>query len=406
MPLCVGEHRLRGHAVTEQDATDVGWQTNRHSRFEVAAPRHFLLPAILLLLAEEPRHGYSLAKGVHALQVGRVDRPSVYRALAQLEADGLIGSSPEHQRAGHGRRRLQPDRPGRAGAAAVDGRHQAGARRPRPSAAPLRGDRHRRRGARRGRRWLARRHRDAVVGGVVDLANRARPTARLFSAAAQRRTRPAAASATAVARRARVTSSRFRVVPDRSVGVIDARSSVGPITFGAVGVTGVIEAAVAGRRVCPGAMSDGAPRDRGRAAFVRATASTTPSCCAGSTPAATRPSPSTCGAARPLGATDRYQLSGEVTFHGVSRPLEGTVVGGDAVRAHAGGPRRAGRRHPRLRRRVTDGADAADLSRRRRRLADRGRTRGAAPTADSTDGASYDRKRTRWECCWCSQPAT
>ena len=83
---------------------DVGWQTKRHSRFEVAAPRHFLLPAILLLLAEEPRHGYSLAKGVHALQVGRVDRPGVYRALAQLEADGLICSSPETSLAGQGRR--------------------------------------------------------------------------------------------------------------------------------------------------------------------------------------------------------------------------------------------------------------------------------------------------------------
>ena len=75
--------------MIEHDATAVSWQTNRHSRFEVAAPRHFLLPAILLLLAEEPRHGYSLAKGVYALQLGRVDRPSVYRALAQLESDGL-----------------------------------------------------------------------------------------------------------------------------------------------------------------------------------------------------------------------------------------------------------------------------------------------------------------------------
>ena len=82
----------------------VDWQSNRLSRFEVAAPRHFLLPAILLLVAEEPRHGYSLAKGVHALQVGRVDRPSVYRALAQLETDGLICSSPESSLAGQGRR--------------------------------------------------------------------------------------------------------------------------------------------------------------------------------------------------------------------------------------------------------------------------------------------------------------
>ena len=47
-----------------------------------------------------------------------------------------------------------------------------------------------------------------------------------------------------------ITLGRFRVVPDRSVVMINARSSVGPITFGAIGVTGFIEAAVAGRRVC------------------------------------------------------------------------------------------------------------------------------------------------------------
>ena len=61
-------------------------------------------PQSCCCVAEEPRHGYSLAKGVHASQVGRVDRPSVYRALAQLEADGLICSSPEHRSAGQGRR--------------------------------------------------------------------------------------------------------------------------------------------------------------------------------------------------------------------------------------------------------------------------------------------------------------
>ena len=38
--------------------------------------------------------------------------------------------------------------------------------------------------------------------------------------------------------------ARFAVVPDRSVVLIEARSTVGPITFGAVGVTGVIEAEV------------------------------------------------------------------------------------------------------------------------------------------------------------------
>ena len=150
----------------------LGWQANRHSRFEVAAPRHFLLPAILLLLAEEPRHGYSLAKGVHALQVGRVDRPSVYRALAQLEGDGLIDTGPSPSaRTNRWSEppRLSPDRAGRAGAATLDGGDQTGARRARSSASSLRRHRHGRCRARRGRRWVARRHRDTLVSGLVNI---------------------------------------------------------------------------------------------------------------------------------------------------------------------------------------------------------------------------------------------
>lgn len=58
----------------------------------VAPPRHFLYPAILLLLAEEPRHGYRLVDPLLRFGFGPVDRPSVYRALADLENDGLLSS--------------------------------------------------------------------------------------------------------------------------------------------------------------------------------------------------------------------------------------------------------------------------------------------------------------------------
>lgn len=61
-------------------------------RFGVTAPRHFLYPSLLLLLAEEPRHGYRLVDSLLRLGFGPVDRPSVYRALADLEADGLLHS--------------------------------------------------------------------------------------------------------------------------------------------------------------------------------------------------------------------------------------------------------------------------------------------------------------------------
>ncbi len=61
-------------------------------RFEVAPPRHFIYPALLLLLAEQPRHGYQLVDSWLRLGFGPVSRPSVYRALGELEADGLLDS--------------------------------------------------------------------------------------------------------------------------------------------------------------------------------------------------------------------------------------------------------------------------------------------------------------------------
>ncbi len=61
-------------------------------RFVLSPPRHFLYPALLLLLTEEPRHGYLLGDALASLGLGRMDRPSVYRALAALERDGLVHS--------------------------------------------------------------------------------------------------------------------------------------------------------------------------------------------------------------------------------------------------------------------------------------------------------------------------
>ena len=86
----------------ERGAADAPW-SGAQSRFELAPPRRFLLPAVLLLLSEEPGYGYHLAKGLEQLRFGRVDRPSVYRALAQLERDGLVESWPGAE-AGQARR--------------------------------------------------------------------------------------------------------------------------------------------------------------------------------------------------------------------------------------------------------------------------------------------------------------
>lgn len=61
-------------------------------RFRLAPPRHFTYPALLLLVGEEPMHGYGLVEGLRSLGYGPVSRPSVYRALADLEHDGLLES--------------------------------------------------------------------------------------------------------------------------------------------------------------------------------------------------------------------------------------------------------------------------------------------------------------------------
>lgn len=71
--------------------------TEAAARFGLAPPRRFLLPAILLLLSERPGYGYGLGGRLRDLQLGHVDRPAVYRALAALKADGLVeATEPDH----------------------------------------------------------------------------------------------------------------------------------------------------------------------------------------------------------------------------------------------------------------------------------------------------------------------
>ncbi len=74
------------------------------SRFELAPPRRFILPAILLLLSEHPGYGYGLVPRLKEFHFGHVDRPAVYRALSQLEQDGLVEASSENPTAGTARR--------------------------------------------------------------------------------------------------------------------------------------------------------------------------------------------------------------------------------------------------------------------------------------------------------------
>src|SRR5271163_1692363 len=74
------------------------------SRFELAPPRHFILPGVLLLLSERPGYGYGLVPRLQEFRFGHVDRPAVYRALAQLEQDGLVEAASRSAGAGQARR--------------------------------------------------------------------------------------------------------------------------------------------------------------------------------------------------------------------------------------------------------------------------------------------------------------
>jgi DNA-binding PadR family transcriptional regulator len=309
--------------MIEHEATEVGWQASRHSRFEVAAPRHFLLPAILLLLSEEPRHGYGLAKGVHALQIGRVDRPSVYRALGQLEADGLVASAADMPRAAQGRRvySLTPQ------------------------------------GVQALRRWMGviKQERDGldrvlrryVATGTVDALlaeveggwhnvtgaswSPVSPTSRIERSRGSVPPSTASDPTSAPSDDARsgdplpVPTSRFRIVANRSAVMINARSSVGPITFGAIGVQGHLEAAVVGRKVCPEPQPSAHLEidvEQLRSGNTLYDAELLRRIDARRHPTVTLD----LQGCTPVGSSGRYLLHGEVTFHGVSRPLDGTVT--------------------------------------------------------------------------------
>jgi DNA-binding PadR family transcriptional regulator len=206
-------------------------------RFALSPPRHFVLPALLLLLCEEPGYGYQLVKGLSAFRFGRIDRPTVYRGLAQLEKDGLVESWSAESKAGTARR--------------VYGLTADGQRALRVWMGVMKEERD---GLDRVlRRYRATGTTDAVLAtaeaGVVPFALREGEAAGSTLMAGDSGIAADDADADAPdepqaggARRDPVR--RFELVAERSALLIEARSSVGPITFGAIGIAGWIEAHV------------------------------------------------------------------------------------------------------------------------------------------------------------------
>lgn len=289
----------------------------RRTRFELAPPRRFLLPAILLLLSEQQSYGYSLVKDLRALRFGNVDRPSVYRALAQLESDGLVDAWDEAGASGHARH--------------VYALTQSGERILRAWMAVIKDERDHLDAVLR--RYQATGTVDSVIAGVEGGWGTLLPlhSSVIPRSARQERMEPRPAAERKVTRRRKATAggetalTRFRLIPDRSVILIEVRSNVGPISFGAIGLEGWIEAAVRDGAIDaqPGPSAHLELRvdalHSGNALYDAELLRRIDA----------RRHPTTSIDLRdcmPAGDGRHFQLAGDLTFHGVTRRVDGTVA--------------------------------------------------------------------------------
>jgi PadR family transcriptional regulator, regulatory protein PadR len=74
-----------------------------HFHYEAGQPKNFLRACLLLLLREQPSHGYDLVERLKDFGFDK-DPGGVYRALRALERDGLLHSAWEASSAGPARR--------------------------------------------------------------------------------------------------------------------------------------------------------------------------------------------------------------------------------------------------------------------------------------------------------------
>ncbi|HEX4754188.1 MAG TPA: PadR family transcriptional regulator [Candidatus Dormibacteraeota bacterium] len=77
-------------------------------------PKKFLRPCLLLLLVEEPAYGYELREKLAPISAKPRDMGTVYRALNNMEEEGLVVSSWERSAEGPRRRRYDITQSGRA----------------------------------------------------------------------------------------------------------------------------------------------------------------------------------------------------------------------------------------------------------------------------------------------------
>jgi DNA-binding PadR family transcriptional regulator len=275
-------------------------------RFTLAPPRHFLYPALLLLLTEEPCHGYRLVDGLNELGLGRMDRPSVYRALADLERDLLVVSWDEPPTAGSIRHVYAITSKGDQ---MLEAWMSVVAQERSSLDLVLR------------RYWYCNAQRFAGAAdlfGTPDAGTASPATGPL--AVAEEIVEPGTPGGNATASRV-----RFDVLSDRSTLVVEARSNIGPIAFGMTGLTGWVEAAFVDGLVVVDPLPAGFVQIRVgdltsgnllydnellRRVDVRRFPIVTLEL----------------KAANRMGEGNCYRVDGDVTTHGVTRTLEGVVT--------------------------------------------------------------------------------
>jgi poly-beta-hydroxybutyrate-responsive repressor len=79
---------------------------------DAAVPKNFLRPCLLLLLREQPAHGYQLLERLRPFGFPGDDAGGLYRALRSLERDGLVRSAWEPSATGPDRRTYEITRRG------------------------------------------------------------------------------------------------------------------------------------------------------------------------------------------------------------------------------------------------------------------------------------------------------
>ncbi|HEV3265325.1 MAG TPA: helix-turn-helix transcriptional regulator [Acidimicrobiales bacterium] len=287
----------------------------------MAPPRGFLLPAILLLLTERPGYGYGLERRLQEFRFGRVDRPAVYRALAQLEEDGLVEGSLPDPTAKQPRRdyRVTPlgERVLRVWMGVVKEEHDT-------LGEVL-------------RRYHATGTTDAVLAeveggwaaalgfGWSSVSSTSHSRRHLALVDEHSRTPPSdRVWPSGILDHSELIPQVFKVVPDRSVMMIEVRSTVGPLSFGATGITGSIEAVIAGGRL----RTEWAPSARLEVDVSKLASGNSMYDVELLRRIGARRFPTVTvelSECTPNGPSGLYRLQGNLTFHEVTRPADGTV---------------------------------------------------------------------------------